>query len=84
MFSGIPLILESLRIMNTLNGKCQIQVENFSKIDYEQIKKAQNRIKKRIMDKKLHETTNLCVEIMNSTQQVKRKLGHVVQIRGCH
>ena len=84
MFSGIPLILESLRIMNTLNGKCQIQVENFSKIDYEQIKKAQNRIKIRIMDKKLHETTNLCVEIMNSTQQVKGKLGHVVQIRGCH
>ena len=36
------------------------------------------------MDKKLHETTNLCVEIMNSTQQVKGKLGHVVQIRGCH
>ena len=36
------------------------------------------------MDKKLHETTNLCVEIMNSTQQVNGKLGHVVQIRGCH
>ena len=26
------------------------------------------------MDKKLHETTNLCVEIMNSTQQVKGNL----------
>ena len=26
------------------------------------------------MDKKLHETTNLCVEIMNSTRQVKGKL----------
>ena len=32
------------------------------------------------MDKKLRETTNLCVEIMNSKRQVKRKLGHVVQI----
>ena len=35
------------------------------------------------MDKKLRETTNLCVEIMNSKRQVKRKLGHVVQIRVC-
>ena len=33
------------------------------------------------MDKKLRETTKLCVEIMNSKQQVKEKLGHVVQIR---
>ena len=32
------------------------------------------------MDKKLGETTNLCVEIINSRRQVKRKLGHVVQI----
>ena len=31
------------------------------------------------MDKKLRETTNLGVEIMNSKRQVKRKLGHVVQ-----
>ena len=30
------------------------------------------------MDKKLRETTNLCVEIMNSKRQVKEKLGHVV------
>ena len=29
----------------------------------------------------LFETTNLCVEIMNSKRQVKGKLGHVVQIR---
>ena len=36
------------------------------------------------MDKKLRETTNLGVEVMNSKQQVKRKLGHVVQIRACH
>ena len=35
------------------------------------------------MDKKLRETTNLCVEIMNSKRQVKKKLGHVVQIRIC-
>ena len=32
------------------------------------------------MDKKLDETTNLCVEIMNSRRQAKGKLGHVVQI----
>ena len=32
------------------------------------------------MDKKLRETTNLCVEIINSKRQVKGKLGHVVQI----
>ena len=34
--------------------------------------------------KKLRETTNFfVVEIMNSKRQVKRKLGHVVQIRVC-
>ena len=33
------------------------------------------------MDKILRETANLQVEIMNSKQQVKRKLGHVAQIR---
>ena len=36
------------------------------------------------MDKKLHETTNLCVEIMNGKKQVKGKLGQMVQIRICH
>ena len=35
------------------------------------------------MDEKSSETTNLGVEIMNSKRQVKRKLGHVVQIRVC-
>ena len=29
------------------------------------------------MDKKLFETTNVGVEIINSKQQVKRKLGHM-------
>ena len=33
------------------------------------------------MDKKLRETTSLCVEIMNRKRQVKGKLGHLVQIR---
>ena len=33
------------------------------------------------MDKILREIANLRVEIMNSKQQVKRKLGHVAQIR---
>ena len=32
------------------------------------------------MDTKLHETTNLRVELMNSKIQVKGKLGHVVHI----
>ena len=40
-------------------------------------------LKKILMDKKLSETTNLGVEIRNSKRQVKRKLGHVVQIRVC-
>ena len=35
------------------------------------------------MNKKLRETTNLCVEIMNSKRQVKGTRGHVVQIRVC-
>ena len=35
------------------------------------------------MDKKLRETTNLCVEIMKSNRRVKGKLGHVVQIHVC-
>ena len=33
------------------------------------------------MDNKLRETTNLSVDIINCKQQVKGKLGHVVQIR---
>ena len=37
------------------------------------------------MDKKLPETTNLCVDIMNSNDKytAKGKHGHVVQIRVC-
>ena len=35
------------------------------------------------MDKKLRETTNLFVEIINSKRQVVGILGHVVQIRLC-
>ena len=33
------------------------------------------------MDKKLRETTNLCVEIINGKRQVMGRLGHEVQIR---
>ena len=33
------------------------------------------------MDEKLRETSNLCVETMNSKRQVKGKLDHMVQIR---
>ena len=36
-----------------------------------------------LMDKKLRETTNLCVEIMNSKRQVKGELVHVVQVLSC-
>ena len=32
------------------------------------------------MDTKLRETTNLCIELMNSKRQVKGKFGHVVQV----
>ena len=36
------------------------------------------------MDKKLCETTNSCVETMNSKRQVMGKLdGHMVQISAC-
>ena len=35
------------------------------------------------MDKKMPETTNLGVEIMNSKRHVKGKLGHLVQLRVC-
>ena len=35
-------------------------------------------IKTILMDKKLRETTDLCVEIMNSKRKVNGKLGHVV------
>ena len=51
----------------------------FLKIENEQIKTAQ----KIFVDKKLRETTYLCVEIMNSKRQVKGKIGHLVQIRFC-
>ena len=51
----------------------------FLKIEHEQLKTTQ----KILMDKKLRETTNLCVEIMNSRRQAKGELGNVVQIRVC-
>ena len=35
------------------------------------------------MDKKLRETTNLWLEIMNSKRQVKKELGHAVQTHVC-
>ena len=60
---------EGLSFTYTANGKLQIQVENFSK-----------QLKTILMDKKLRKTTSLVVEIMSSKRQVKRKLGHEVQI----
>ena len=35
------------------------------------------------MDKKVRETINLGVEIMSGKRQVKRKVGHMIQIRVC-
>ena len=35
------------------------------------------------MDKKLHETTNICVEIMKSKRQGKEKLGYVRGTNSC-
>ena len=68
-------ILERLSFTNTANSKRQIQVA--VKTEKEQINTA-----RKLMDKNLCETTNLCVEIMNSKRQVKVKLGQVhVQIR---
>ena len=51
-------LLESLNFTYTPNGKRQIQVE--------QIKTPQ----KILLDKKMRETTNFCVEIMNSRREV--------------
>ena len=73
----LMIILESLSFTYTENGKCQIQAENFSKQKMNRPKQ----LKTILMDKKFHETTNLCVEIMKSKRQEKGKLGHVVQIR---
>ena len=72
-------IEESWSFTYAANGKGQIQVENFSK--YKMSWKKQ--LKTILMDKELGETTNLCVEIMNSKRQVMGKLGHVVQIPVC-
>ena len=47
----------------------QIQVENFLKIENEQMKIVQNNS----YSQKLSETTNQEVEIMNSKRQLKRK-----------
>ena len=51
----------------------------FLKIENEKIKQ----LKTILMDKKLHEATNLCEEIVNSKRRVKEKLGHAVQILVC-
>ena len=48
-------------------------------MENEQIKQ----LKTILMDKKLWETTHLCLEMINSQRQVKGKLGHVVQIHVC-
>ena len=62
--------------MYTVNERFKLRISQNKK--NEQIKTAQ----KIHMNKKLCRTTNLCVEIMNSSK-AKGKLGHVVQIRIC-
>ena len=67
------MILESVSFMYTTNGKRQM----LKKLENEQIKTDQ----KIFVDKKLRETTNLGVEIMNSRRQAKGKLSHVAEIQ---
>ena len=69
------LFTRQLKILVTTLASCW----EFLKIEKEQIKTAQ----KNSYGKKCRETTNLGVGIMNSNRQVKRKFGHVVQIRVC-
>ena len=47
------------------------------------MKRADKRFKTIFVDEKLGETTDLCVEIINSKRQVTGKLSHAVQIRVC-
>ena len=68
-------VIESLSF--TVHGKRQTSDSSwhFLKTENEQTKTAQ----KILMDKKMRETTNLCVEI-RTVGDKKGKLGHVVQI----
>ena len=67
--------IRQLSFTYTANGKPRIS-QNRKWAD-------KNSSKQILMDKKLRETTNLGVEMMNSKRELKRKLGHVVQIRLC-
>ena len=68
--------IRDLSFTYTANGKLRIS-QNRKWTD-------KNSSKQILMgDKKLPETTNLGVEMMSSKREVKRKLGHVVQIRVC-
>ena len=60
-------LLDSLSITLTANGRRQIQVENSSKQKMSRSKQ----LKTILMDKKLCETTNLGVEVMNTKRQEK-------------
>ena len=65
---------ESLSFTQTANVRLMLTM--CLKTENEQIKK----LKAILLDKKLRETTNLCVEITNSKRQEMGELGHVVQI----
>ena len=67
--------IRELSFTYTANGKLRIS-QNRKWAD-------KNSSKQILMDKKLREATNLGVEVMNSKREVKKKLGHVVQIRVC-
>ena len=67
------LMLESLRTSRRQTANVRFKLRMSRK----------NQLITILMAKKLRETTNLGVEIMNSKRQVKRKRGQVVQIRVC-
>ena len=70
--------MERFRITFTANGKCQIEVENFSK--YKMCSKEQPKTINCQRRNKL-EATDFGVEVMNSIKaKVKEKLGDVAQI----
>ena len=68
---------EAARIRQTANVKFELRISQNRTVS------RRKQLKTILMDKKLRESINLRVEIMNNKLQVKGKLGHVVQIRVC-
>ena len=75
------LLLESFnssRVLQTAYVSFKLRIS-----ESQNRKWADKTAQKILLDKKLRETTNLCVEIMNSRRQAEGKLGRVLQIRVC-